>query len=48
MFVGHLGTAFVAKRISPTTSLVWFVLAANLVDLLLRRVRVFEREEFAV
>lgn len=34
MFVGHLGTAFVAKRISPTTSLVWFVLAANLVDLL--------------
>ena len=34
MFVGHLGTAFVAKRISPTTNLVWFVLAANLVDLL--------------
>jgi membrane-bound metal-dependent hydrolase YbcI (DUF457 family) len=34
MFVGHLGTAFVAKRISPPTSLVWFVLAANLVDLL--------------
>ena len=34
MFVGHVGAALAAKKISPTTSLVWFVLAANLVDLL--------------
>jgi membrane-bound metal-dependent hydrolase YbcI (DUF457 family) len=34
MFVGHVGVALASKRISPATSLVWFVLAANLVDLL--------------
>jgi hypothetical protein len=34
MFVGHLGAALASKRISPATSLVWFVLAANLVDLI--------------
>lgn len=34
MFVGHVGAALAAKKLSPTTSLVWFVLAANLIDLL--------------
>lgn len=34
MFVGHIGAALAAKKISHATSLVWFVLAANLVDLL--------------
>lgn len=33
MFVGHLAVAFAAKRAESATSLVWFVLAANLVDL---------------
>jgi hypothetical protein len=34
MFVGHLGAALAAKKVSHEVSLVWFVLAANLVDLL--------------
>ncbi len=34
MFVGHIGAAFAGKRLSPSTSLVWFVAAANFVDLL--------------
>lgn len=34
MFVGHIGVALASKKISPSTSLVWFILAANLVDLL--------------
>jgi hypothetical protein len=34
MFVGHLAVALTGKKASPTTSLVWFVVAANLVDLL--------------
>lgn len=34
MFVGHVGVALAAKKFSHATSLVWFVLAANLVDLL--------------
>jgi len=33
MFVGHLAVALAAKRAAPATSLVWLVLAANLVDL---------------
>jgi hypothetical protein len=33
MFVGHLAVAFAGKRAAPATSLVWFVVAANLVDL---------------
>ena len=34
MFVGHLAAAFAAKTATPRTSLVWFVAAANLVDLI--------------
>ncbi len=34
MFVGHLAVALSAKQASRATSLVWFVVAANLVDLL--------------
>lgn len=34
MFVGHLAVALSGKKVSPATSLVWFVLAANLVDLI--------------
>jgi hypothetical protein len=33
MFVGHLGVALAAKKATPTTSLVWLIAAANLVDL---------------
>ena len=34
MFVGHLGVALAGKRASPATSLVWLIVAANLVDLI--------------
>jgi hypothetical protein len=34
MFVGHLAVAFSGKTVSRSTSLVWFVAAANLVDLI--------------
>ena len=34
MFVGHLAVAFTGKTTSQRTSLVWFVAAANLVDLI--------------
>lgn len=34
MFVGHIAVALAAKEASRDTSLVWFVLAGNLVDLL--------------
>lgn len=34
MFVGHLAVAFASKKVSHTTSLVWFVVAANFIDLL--------------
>jgi len=34
MFVGHLALALSGKRISRDTSLVWFMIAANLVDLI--------------
>ena len=34
MFVGHIAAAMAGKKISTTTSLVWFVAAANFVDLL--------------
>ena len=34
MFVGHLAVGFASKRLAPATSLVWFVVAANLVDLI--------------
>jgi hypothetical protein len=34
MFVGHLAVAFAGKSAAPATSLVWFVLAANFVDLI--------------
>jgi membrane-bound metal-dependent hydrolase YbcI (DUF457 family) len=34
MFVGHLAVAFAGKAVSRSTSLVWFVAAANLVDLI--------------
>jgi hypothetical protein len=34
MFVGHLAVAFTGKTASRDTSLVWFVAAANLVDLI--------------
>lgn len=34
MFVGHLAVALAGRKASPRTSLVWFVVAANLVDLI--------------
>lgn len=34
MFVGHLAMALAGRKASPRTSLVWFVVAANLVDLI--------------
>jgi hypothetical protein len=34
VFVGHLSVAFAAKKVSHATSLVWFVVAANFIDLL--------------
>ncbi len=34
MFVGHIALSLAAKKASPTTSLVWFVVAANFVDLI--------------
>lgn len=34
MFVGHLAVSFAGKRAHPGTSLVWFVAAANFVDLI--------------
>lgn len=34
MFVGHLAIALAGRKASPRTSLVWFVVAANLVDLI--------------
>ncbi len=34
MFVGHLAVAFASKKVSHATSLVWFVVAANFIDLL--------------
>lgn len=34
MVVGHLGVALASTNVSRTTSLVWFVVAANLVDLI--------------
>jgi hypothetical protein len=34
MFVGHLAVAFASKRVSPSTSLAWFVAAATTLDLL--------------
>jgi hypothetical protein len=34
MFVGHVAVALAGKKLAPTTSLAWFVLAANLVDLI--------------
>ena len=34
MFVGHIAVALAGKKLAPTTSLTWFVLAANLVDLI--------------
>ena len=34
MFVGHLGVSLAGKKLSTSTSLVWFVVAANFVDLL--------------
>lgn len=34
MFVGHLAVSLVGKKANPTVSLVWFVLAANFIDLI--------------
>lgn len=34
MFVGHLAVAIAAKKVDRSTSLVWYLAAANLVDLL--------------
>lgn len=34
MFVGHIALSLAAKKVSPATSLVWYVVAANFVDLL--------------
>lgn len=34
MFVGHLAVSLGAKRANPSVSLVWFVLAANFIDLI--------------
>ncbi len=34
MFVGHIAVAFAGKRVAPAPSLVWFMVAANLVDLI--------------
>ena len=34
MFVGHLAVALTGRKASRSTSLVWFVVAANLVDLI--------------
>jgi hypothetical protein len=34
MFVGHLAVAMAAKKVDRTTSLVWYLAAANLVDLI--------------
>jgi len=34
MFVGHLAVALAAKKVDRSTSLVWYVAAANLVDLI--------------
>ncbi len=34
MFVGHLAVSLAARRADRATSLVWFVVAANLIDLL--------------
>lgn len=34
MFVGHLALSFAARRTDRATSLVWYVVAANLIDLL--------------
>jgi hypothetical protein len=34
MFVGHLAVSLGAKRANPAVSLVWFVIAANFIDLI--------------
>jgi hypothetical protein len=34
VFVGHLAASLVGKRANPTVSLVWFIVAANFIDLI--------------